>query len=501
MRGFSTLEIVIALALMVTIIVGAVSANVSSQYWILTSRVGEEALYKAKMQMEILRARAQSDFQIASSTELQKLVVQDDAADTLCASGGLCYYTVFNVTDVSSCLKYVETLVSWRLGERYGTTSMALPTYFTNNNEMIAKGGDCRVSELQGSWLSGSLGVIGSQIVPPLFSTAVDVFGEHVYVTSSSSPQLAVYSTPTNVGLNPLLVGSSSVYKRRINAIDVVRDMGTGRTYAYVMQHASTSQLAVVDVTDIAHPLPILQKSLSGITLGSSFPQGWRVTAYGNRLYVTTRETAGPEFHVFDITIPSLAYEIVGSTINLNRTVNDMIVREQVVGGMMRRYVYLATSAALKELSVYDVTNDVPVEVASFNLPGTEDASSLYLTGNRLYLGRKSGSGNELYMFDVPSLLQGIGTPLATSEVGADVHTLTGSGLLLYLGTSKSGSEFQVWSKDELTWSTSVSNAGRISFMNIPHITPLGIDSSLDYLYVANQFATQPQKLTVIYSP
>jgi hypothetical protein len=376
-----------------------------------------------------------------------------------------------------------------------------LPAYFANNDEIIAKGGDCKVSEPHGNWLTGSLGVVGSEISPPLFSTAVDVFGEYMYVTSSSSPQLAMYSTPTALGTNPILVHSSSVYGIRVNALDVVGDMKTGRTYAYMMQHASTSQLAIVDVTDVAHPEPILQKSFGGIPVGSSFPQGWRVVAYGNRLYVTTRETAGPEFHVFDITVPHLTYEIVGSTVNLNRTVNDMVVREQVVGGVSHTYVYLATSAALKELSIYDVTNDVPIEVASFNLPGTEDASSLYLAGNSLYLGRKSGSGNELYVFDVLSLMQGVGTPLATSEVGADVHTLSGSGLFVSLGTNKSGSEFQIWNKDLSTWSTSVVNAGRISFMSIPHIAPLGIDSKSDYFYVVNQSKTQPQKISVIYSP
>lgn len=501
MRGFSTLEIVIALALMVTIIVGAVNANISSQYWVLTSQVGTEALYKAKMQSEVLRAHSKSDFQFASSTQLHTLNVSGDEADTLCALGGLCYFSQDVVTDISSCLKYVETSVFWRIGDRYPTTSIMLPTYLTNKSEIIAKGGDCRVTELNGNWLLGSLGTVGSQIVPPLFSTGIDVFLEHMYVTSSSSPQLAIYSTPTAVGSNPLLVATSSLYNKRANALDVVRDMSTGRSYAYVMQHASSSQLAVVDVTDVLHPLPVLQKTLLGMTVGGSFPQGWRVAAYGTRLYVTTRETAGPEFHIFDITIPHLTSEIVGSTINLNRTVNDMVVREQMINGVMRTYVYLATSAALKELSIYDVTTDVPVEVVSFNLPGTEDASSLYLAGNNLYLGRKNGSGNELYVFNVQGLLQGIGVPLATSEVGADVHTITGSGQLLYIGTSKSGSEFQVWNANQQTWSTSVLNAGRISFVNIPHLTPLGIDSSLDYLYAINQFTTQAQKITVVYSP
>jgi Tfp pilus assembly protein PilV len=46
--GFSTIEIIIALALMVTIISGALSANFMAYYWRLTAVTAGEALAKAK---------------------------------------------------------------------------------------------------------------------------------------------------------------------------------------------------------------------------------------------------------------------------------------------------------------------------------------------------------------------------------------------------------------------------------------------------------------------
>ncbi len=134
-------------------------------------------------------------------------------------------------------------------------------------------------------------------------------------------------------------------------------------------------------------------------------------------------------------------------------------------------------------------------------MPGTEDASSLYLNGNRLYLGRKSGSGPELFVFDVPSLIAGIGTPRATGEVGADIQTIRGAGSVLYLGTSKSGAEFQVWNVDTATCNSAVVNAGRVSFSNMPRLAPLGIDIGLNYVYLQTQSAAQPEKLTVLYTP
>jgi prepilin-type N-terminal cleavage/methylation domain-containing protein len=88
-RGFSILEIIIALALMTTVLVGTVQANMSSQYWLLTSQTGTEALYKTKTLLETLKATAISDFQSASSTQQTKSQDLHDARDVACYAGGL----------------------------------------------------------------------------------------------------------------------------------------------------------------------------------------------------------------------------------------------------------------------------------------------------------------------------------------------------------------------------------------------------------------------------
>ena len=50
--GFSTLELLIALSLLVIIMTGAVSSISSAQYWFLTAQVSHEALYKNKVIIE-----------------------------------------------------------------------------------------------------------------------------------------------------------------------------------------------------------------------------------------------------------------------------------------------------------------------------------------------------------------------------------------------------------------------------------------------------------------
>jgi hypothetical protein len=147
------------------------------------------------------------------------------------------------------------------------------------------------------------------------------------------------------------------------------------------------------------------------------------------------------------------------------------------------------------------VTHDSPTEVTAVNLTGTEDALSVSLNGNDLYLGRRSGARPELLAFDIPTLISGSVSPVATSEVGADVHTIQAVGELLLLGTSKSGEEFQVWNKNSAVWNQTVLNTGRVSFTNIPHLTPHGIDISGDFVYLQNQSATTPESLTVLSIP
>jgi hypothetical protein len=410
--------------------------------------------------------------------------------------------TETQVDDISSCSKTLLVTVSWQLGARYATSTIALFTHLTQPEEVIARGGDCLLMAPTGDWFGSVPSQVGSVSQLPQFTTGFDVLGEFVYMVASSAPQLRIYATPTALGQAPVLVGSSTGMGNRLNAIDVIRDFGTGRTYAYVMQHTKTDQLGVFDVTNPASPTWLLSLSLSGADPTGSFPQGWRVVAYGERLYTLTRDTLGFEFHVFDIGDPSSPQPVHSSMVNLVRTVNDMTVREQTLAGLKRRFVFLAASAGLKELVLLEVTRGVPVERSVVNLPGAADAAALYLRGNLLYLGRRNNnSGPELYVFDIPTLLGGSTSSLAVAELGADVTTIRGTGAVLYVGTSKSGEEFQVWPADYTVWQATVPNASRISATAFPKLAPVGIDLSAAYLYTVSQSATLPETIGVFYVP
>lgn len=500
-KGFSTLELLIALTLMTLIMTVALQSVWGNQYWLMTATTAHEAMQKNKMIIDSLRATSRNNFQLVSSTPSVFSVDPNDFSDQGCLSGGLCYQTEAKVNDISSCAKTVSVDVRWQLGLRYPTSTITTNTYIANTKEIGAVGGDCLITTPLGNW--GGVNLMTGTVLPqtPLGTSAIDVLGSYMYVTSTLSPYLRVFKISSDPTATPQLVGSSTGANIRLNDIDVVRDYSTGRLYAYVTQHSTSSQLAVYDVTDSAAPTLLIQLPLFNVASNGSFPQGWRIMAYGEKLYVVSRETTGPELHIFSTVNPRLPVEINSAVINLNRTVNDMVVRDEMKGGTTRRYLYLAASADLKEVGVYDVSNTIPIEVAAINLAGTADASSLYLTGNTLYIGRKSSNAPELYALNALKLTSGEFSLLGSSEVGTDVLALAGVSSALILGTAKNGEEVQLWNPDVLSWSPTVVNTGRFITQSSPRLPPLGFDMHGNHLYLISHSQTQPEAFSIVYSP
>lgn len=476
-RGFSTLEIVIALAISAFIIVGALDASVGTAYWALASETASEGLSVAKQTLEELRATSELDFQSATSSSWLKHDDTSKAYTASCRNGSLCYFSRKIVSDVSSCSKLARAEVSWQVGASYATTTTSLETLFVDHNDITARGGDCAVREFLASWNTNTPSTLADfERTGSIFQTGIDVLGDFAYVSASSSPQLSIFNIEGNaLGLIGEWGGETGSV--RLNALDAISDRENNKRYVFAAQHSSTSQLAVFDVTDNTNPVLVTTRGLLDVLNTSSYPEGWRLLVYGNRLYITTRETAGPELHVFDITNPENPTEISTAKRELNRTVNELFVREQFINGTLRRLLFLVADSNLKEVAILDVMNDAPIERVVANLPGNTDALTLSLLGNTLLVGRaRTTGGPELYQFDVLELFNSISAPQKTGETDATIHTLLGSGKYLFLGTNKTGAEFSVWNSDSSTWNPNISNSGRISSLPFSNLAPLGFD-------------------------
>lgn len=500
--GFSTLELMIAFALMTLVLVGAVGAFYSAQYWSIVSETSNEALYKAKTKLEDLRSLIKQDFYQVSSIPLTASIDPLDSADASCISGGLCYFVQTTVTDISSCSKFVEARVEWQV-QNYPTTNTMLATNLTNSPEIIARGGDCVLNQPTGDWSSAPHFVGSLAFTPGRQFTGIDVLHDNVYITASSSPSFMVYEAPLAVGQSPIFSGNLDITVGGVsvgsNAVDVYDDLSTGRTYAFVAVNSKTSQLAVIDVTDAHNPLLVAQRDLRNVSASSSQPQGWRVFVYGGRLYMTTRETAGNEFHIFNISTPTLPTEI-GTGFQLNRTVNDIVVREQKISGVSRRLVFLAADSNLKELGVLDVTGDTVSELTFIDLPGDQDGLSIYALGTNLFFGRASNtSGPEMYVFDIsnPSISLPI---IGQGKIGASAVGLKVFGAYAYVETNLSGQEFQIWNSNFATWNPASQNAGRFTSFNYANMAPLGFDIDNNWVYGISKSSVS-DVLGVLYSP
>jgi hypothetical protein len=457
--GFLTIEIVIALAILSSALVSGMYGIYSGQYWKNSSNIKLEAIYENKTKSDVINELLLDNFYNSTST---KFTIKNDP----CNQDSFCYETNVIPKEISPCLKNIEINTFWKINN-YPTTSIENETKITNTVESIKLGGDCLVNTPIGLWKEGVLSKSNISSTSPKQHNSVDVFADYIYSTASDYPTIHIYKKEVDnikfINSFDIKINNYSVYA---NSIDIVSKTN-GKTYAFLTLATSTKQFAVIDVTDLSNIELVNLLSLRNVNQSGSFPQGNKVFVYGNRAYVTTRETSGFEFHIFDIENVENIFE-VGNGFELNRTVNDLLVRDQKIDGLTKRVVFLASDSNLKELSVLDVTNDVISEISSYNLPGNQDALSLYTSGEIIYLGRSSNtSGPELYAINIRDPRNP--TILGQGEVSANINTIKASGDYIFLGTNRSNETFQVWDREYSNWNN-ILNSSRLQKYNFSNL-------------------------------
>lgn len=382
MRGFSTLELLIALTLGTLMIGAVIQVAFGAQYWVAASETAGEALGYAKAAVEETRATARRDFSLAATSPYARI---DDES---CAEGGLCYFREILVEDISPCAKNFEVVVEWLVGGR-ATTSTSLISALGSPNEIVRLGGDCPVVAPSGKWQSmsaGSAGTVAGTV------EALDALDGVVYAALSVPPYFAVLD-----GGAPVAFLNGFSESAPLSAIDVVRDPETGRIYAYVGRSEAGKEVGIIDVTDPAYPAT----TTPSIALPGAANSPQRLYAYDGRLYIGTRE-GGTEFFVLDVRLPETPR--VESSFTLGTSVYGLAVRDQEYEGAMTRLAYLVTPSDSAEVRVLEVPEGGSVSElggARTDLPGVKDGRSLFLSGTRLYIGLESGGGPDLYTLDV----------------------------------------------------------------------------------------------------
>lgn len=466
MKGSSTLEILIAFAILTLSLTALISVVFGNRSVTLDTEANTDALYAAQQALEYQRAVAASDYLAASST------------DGITTINNFDYPTTVTVEDLTPCKKQVTSSIDWS-NSPLRPQKVELSTFLTDIIGALMLGGDCFLEASDKLWDNPQR--FASDKLDPGKTTSIDVLDRIAYLGMDKAPYLAIADTAdASLGqTDGLFVEFDNGFNNNGKVLSEIRDIDVfevdGGLYALVATASSTAPFAIIDVTDINNPVLVAKRSLNGVNPAGSQPFGYRVYYYDLHAYIVTRETDGPELHIFDVSDPSNPTEL-GSE-ELNTTTNDFLVRDGIA-------YFADESDARGELLAYDVSDPSAVDEiagARTNLSGDENGASLALIGNKLYFGRETVAGGpELYVFDVsdtPTVsggLPSLGTP---QEIGSDVLSIAIAGKFAFLATSKTKEEFQVWR---------VSNASVFTLVkryNFGNIVAGGLDYEPDFVY------------------
>ncbi len=482
-RGRSLIEIVIAFGVLLLVLSATVMVAFGNQSITVDTETSSEALYRAHAMLEKARADSRTDYiSLSSSTSTESI-------------GSMSYGKLLTVTDLTQCKKQATSSVLWNTGT-LRPQHIDLSTRFVDVAGVLALGGDCATEPPSSNWDNPQR--FASDTFNPGKPMALDVFRRLVYLGIDKSPFLYVTDTRSAVQgqTSGMIVPYTNGFDLGVppNDLDVIHVPSTGKIILYAGMHANTNQVRVIDVTDMAQPVVVATRTLATVVSAGSYPQAREVYVYKDRLYVSTWETAGREFHVFDISSSTAPTEI-GTGRELGITVEDFVVRDQYVAGVLRRLAFMATDKNDGELMVYDVTDPLAAtELPALrqNLPGNQDGMSVFVSGARLYFGRASTpSGPELYVYDVTRPDVGL-TLLGSRDIGTGVLAIRVEGRFGFIVTPATNREFQVWN---------VSDPGNIMLIeryNFGNLVSNGLDYEPDFIYTTGDATPNFQ---ILYSP
>ena len=412
-RGSSTLEILIAMAVLTLALTAMILVFSSNQAVAVDTQTSDEALGYAEAQLEAARAAAGQDF---------ALVNPKTASVT---SGPLTFSENLDVTQFDLFHKQATSTVSWQIGGH--SYSVVLSTLFTNPSAI--HGGNTCGSVLSGDWTHPIMHsyALGADILNDTSSgfpvTSIQTFDKKLYATVDNTNGNN-YDTFFILDIHDP-ANKPSVLKRLDNA-PVGRGLNAvavdGSNYAYVAnaydanffacrQANNCAQLQVIRVADPASAsvvtnfkLPTSTPPYVYATGGSDEAVGKSIAYDGHYVYLGLSTTGshgnGPGFHIIDVSNP-LSPQWVGSWPvaspnfgNSGAPINSIVIRGH--------YAYLAhpkglTGAPNEELTVVDISNPKnPQRVAGFDsatgIGGNGKAVSII--GPTLYFGRTATNIN-----------------------------------------------------------------------------------------------------------
>lgn len=466
-RGNSTLEILIAFAVITLTMTAVIMVTFGNQSISVDTQTNNEAIYKTGAMLEKARADSRFDFNVVNPST---------ATDV---SGTLTYTKTLAVTQVDLFTKRVDSTVSWQEAGR--TLHVLLSTLLTN--PQAVGGGDTCSSVLLGDWTHPQKAEyeLGADILHDTSSgfpiTSIATYKHKMYVTvhntnGNNSGTFFVLDI-TNPSDKPILLGQLDNNPAVGDGLNSVA-LDDGH-YAYVTNahttdfstcnnnsgtNKSCGQMQVIDISNPALPGSPVKYTykVPGVTSKNGNGIGKSIFYKNGIIYLGLAKATGPEFNIIDVG--------GGGTPGASPTNPKPLGSYSIGSGINAiyvkgKYAYVASPDS-QELKVFDVSDLMnPTPVGGYNAPGgggpiNGHGKSLYLVGNTLYLGRTLISGDELYALNNTNPASNLpmlwskniqdsddGVPPAPNDTSIN-------GLLIrdYLAFLITDSEFQIWRID-----------------------------------------------------
>lgn len=495
-KGFSTVEIMIAMAIMVLALGAVILVAFGNQSIIADSQINAEAIAKAEELLEKAQADARKDFRLVNSTS---------------ATDGIFQKSIV-ITQPDYFTKNVEARISWT-GEHGRALFTSLTARVTNFENAV--GGDTCYSDLSGHWQTPQK-VGGTDysfatdlLVPPNLNTYpitdINAYKNKLYVTVNPTADINTFFIfdITNKSVKPPPLGSlnNSTVAPGLNAVAVAEYPKTSKVYAYVAnaygasfstctQAQNCAQMQVIDVTN---PVPTVVVNYKIPSATSPFVTGAAGQAIGNAIfykdgyiYLGLSMTAGgPQFNIIDVHDP--LNPLWNGGYSVGDGINSIYVRNNYA------YVSSPNSQKLKVLNVKNPGN--PTLAGSYS-PGGGNGKSISVIGDRAYLGLTVGGTEFSILNNTDPEISPLPLLGSKPDVDSSINGLVVRDYLAFLLTNIGLNILRV------------DSAGAISQYTTPYPVPLSsinqgraLDCEGNYLYAGYVDSANKGYLSIITAP
>lgn len=464
-KGSSTLELLIAFAVLILSITAGTLVVFGNQSVSVDTETNNEALSKAQFLLEDTRAKSRDDF---SSIMPQSSVEP---------SGPISYTKTLDVTDIDSFTKLAKSTVAWLSGGR--TLNIVLQTLLTDPNSAL--GGDTCNPNFGLGWDNPQL--LGSADVGQNNGgTDVDVLGKKAYVTADASS--AAKHDFYIVDVTDPTISNLPIFGS-INTGPGLAAVHVAGKYAYVANMSTVTQLQVIDVSTPSAPAVVASLDVTApadTAVGNSI-------FYGNKkVYLGLTKSSGPEFYVLDVSDP--LNPSVKASFETNTGINAITMKNNIAYLAVRYGSDGVTPEQLRVMDVSQADSGIIAELNPFGPnPSTMSGEGLYISkdGKTLYLGEggaNPSNKSEFFSLDVsvPSSISQINSKYIPTSNDVTVNAITVRNNLAFLWTDDTNLGFQIW--DLNTLSTTTTPYGSL---NTQQTATGGLDCDGNLVYTAQR--------------